>query len=70
MAATSDGEIGDKGDSLAPVKSHRHPVALDARRAKQIQCKGGLHSTSFLISVLELREKVNRSRFSLDSGVK
>ena len=37
-----------------------HTIALDVRRAKQIQSKAGHHSTSFLTSVPEIARKVNR----------
>ncbi|MFN2241731.1 MAG: hypothetical protein ACK2U2_05550, partial [Anaerolineae bacterium] len=32
VALTCDGEIGDKGDGLAPVDLNRHAAALDARQ--------------------------------------
>jgi hypothetical protein len=53
VALARDGEIGGKGDRLAPVDLNRHAVALDARRPKQIESQGGRHNTSFLSSVLE-----------------
>jgi hypothetical protein len=59
VGLTRDGEIGDKGDSLAPVDLDRRAVALNARRPEQIESQGGRHTTSFLPSVLESRRKVN-----------
>jgi hypothetical protein len=68
-----DGEIGDKGDSLAPVEPHRHAVALDARRPEQIQSKGGLHNTSLCSVYSKAHEKsIGELRLLrvLDSGVR
>jgi hypothetical protein len=31
-----DGQVGQKGDSLAPVQLDRYAITLDARRAEQI----------------------------------
>jgi hypothetical protein len=48
VALARDGEIGDKGDRLAPVNLDRHGVALDARRPKQIESQRGRHDTSLM----------------------
>jgi hypothetical protein len=60
VALAGDGKVGQEGDGFAPVQLDGHAVALDDRRAKQIQGKAGHQNTSLMISVLEIGGKVNR----------
>ncbi len=49
VALARDRQIGQQGQSLAPVQLDRHAVALDAGRAEQIQSKAGHHDTSSML---------------------
>jgi hypothetical protein len=41
VAFSGDGNVGQEGDGFARVHRDRHAVALDARRAEQIQAQPG-----------------------------